>query len=128
MLAVEYMLRKQPTGVRSLILSGPYLSSPWGQGPALLDRSATQKIKQTILECEANKDFTHPDYQEAVMAFYRRHLCRMDPWPAELLESMEGMGVAVYQYMWGPSEFTLTGTLKEADLTPRLHLLHLPSC
>ena len=127
MLAVEYMLRKQPTGVRSLILSGPYLSSPlWAKDQRYWIDQLPKKIKQTILECEANKDFTHPDYQEAVMAFYRRHLCRMDPWPAELLESMEGMGVAVYQYMWGPSEFTLTGTLKEADLTPRLHLLHLP--
>ncbi len=127
MLAVEYMLRKKPTGVRSLILSGPYLSSPlWAKDQRYWIEQLPQKTRQTILECETNKDFTNPDYQDAVMEFYRHHLCRMDPWPSELMESMEGMGVEVYQYMWGPSEFTMTGTLTEADLTPQLHLLDLP--
>jgi proline iminopeptidase len=127
MLAVEYMLRKQPTGVRSLILSGPYLSSPlWAKDQRYWIDQLPQNIKHTILECEATKDFGSPSYQDAVMEFYKRHLCRMDPWPSELMESMEGMGVDVYQYMWGPSEFTMTGTLKEADLTPQLHLLDLP--
>lgn len=60
------------------------------------------------------------------MEFYKRHLCRMNPWPEDLLQSMEGMGMDVYEYMWGPSEFTMTGTLRQADLTPRLSRLSLP--
>ncbi len=127
MLAVEYLLRKQPAGIKSLILSGPYLSSPlWAKDQRYWIEQLPKKSRQTILECEASKDFTNPDYQDAVMEFYKIHLCRMDPWPEELLLSMEGMGMDVYQYMWGPSEFTMTGTLKEADLTPQLHFLNLP--
>jgi proline iminopeptidase len=127
MLAVEYMLRKKPSGIRSLILSGPYLSSPlWAKDQRYWINQLPKKTRQTILVCETKADFNNPAYQDAVMEFYQRHLCRMDPWPPELMESMEGMGVDVYQYMWGPSEFTMTGTLKEADLTPQLHLLDLP--
>ena len=127
MLAVEYLLRKRPSGIRSLILSGPYLSSPlWAKDQRYWIDQLPQKTRQTILDCETKADFNNPAYQDAVTEFYKRHLCRMDPWPPELMESMEGMGVDVYQYMWGPSEFTLTGTLKEADLTPQLHLLDLP--
>ena len=127
MLAVEYMLRKKPSGIRSLILSGPYLSSPlWAKDQRYWINQLPKKTRQTILICETKADFNNPAYQNAVMEFYQRHLCRMDPWPSELMESMEGMGMDVYQYMWGPSEFTMTGTLKEADLTPQLHLLDLP--
>lgn len=32
----------------------------------------------------------------------------------------EGLGMQVYLTMWGPSEFTCTGNLQQADLTPRL--------
>ena len=127
MLAVEYMLRKEPSGVKSLILSGPYLSSPlWTRDQRCWIDQLPADIRQTILECEDKKDYKNPAYQDAVMEFYKRHLCRMNPWPEDLLQSMEGMGMDVYEYMWGPSEFTMTGTLRQADLTPRLSRLSLP--
>lgn len=127
MLAVEYMLRKQPARVKSLILSGPYLSSPlWSKDQRDWIDDLPDSFKDTILKYEAEKNYGAPAYQEAVTAFYQLHLCRMDPWPEELLLSMEHMGTAVYEYMWGPSEFTLTGTLREADLTSRLSELSVP--
>ena len=36
------------------------------------------------------------------------------------------MGTAQYQYMWGPSEFTATGVLKNFDATAKLSLLKMP--
>jgi proline iminopeptidase len=61
--------------------------------------------------------------------FYRRHLCRLD-WFIEAVEQSlrngEGMP-PVYQSMAGPSEFTITGTLKDYDCTPQLHRLTLPT-
>ncbi|HEY3277491.1 MAG TPA: alpha/beta fold hydrolase [Syntrophorhabdaceae bacterium] len=35
-------------------------------------------------------------------------------------------GHFVYEYMWGPSEFTLTGTLKEYDRTAELKEITVP--
>jgi proline iminopeptidase len=35
-------------------------------------------------------------------------------------------GAELYGYMWGPSEFTATGTLRDYDRTSRLGELNLP--
>ena len=56
MLAVEYMLRKEPSGVKSLILSGPYLSSPlWSRDQRYWRDQLPAEIRQIILECEDKK-------------------------------------------------------------------------
>jgi proline-specific peptidases, Bacillus coagulans-type subfamily len=127
MLAVEYMLRKKPNGVVSLILSGPYLSTPrWVADQQFLISQLPENVQDTIRKYEQNGDFASPSYQEAMMVFYQKHLCRMNPWPDGLNKAMEKMGVEVYEYMWGPSEFTMTGTLKDADLTEQLSQIKVP--
>jgi len=127
MLAVEYMLRKKPEGVMSLILSGPYLSTPqWVADQQEWITQLPETVRDTILKYEANGDFAAPAYQEAMVAFYNKHLCRINPWPDALNRAFEKMGMAVYMHMWGPSEFTMTGTLKNADLTEQLHEIKIP--
>lgn len=127
MLAVEYMLRKKPEGIVSLILSGSYLSTPlWVADQQEWIAQLPENVRDTILKYEANGDFTAPAYQEAMMAFYNKHLCRLNPWPDALNRAFEKMGMAVYMHMWGPSEFTMTGTLKQADLTEQLHEIKVP--
>jgi len=127
MLATEYMIRKNPGGVVSLILSGPYLSTQrWVADQKLLISKLPQSVQDTINKYEANGDFASSSYQEAMMHFYKKYLCRLDPWPECLNRSMEKMGVEVYNYMWGPSEFTMTGTLKDADLSEKLNLIKAP--
>ncbi len=127
MLAVEYMLRKKPQGVVSLILSGPYLStSRWVTDQQIWISQLPQNVQDTITKYEENKNYSSQAYQDAMMFFYREHLCRLDPWPDCLNRAFAGMGQEVYQFMWGPSEFTVTGTLKNADLTGQLHLIETP--
>jgi len=128
MLAIEYMVMKKPSGIVSLILSGSYLSTPkWVADQQMWISQLPQNIQDTIRKYEANGDFSSPSYQEAMMYFYQKHLCRMDPWPDCLKNAMEKIGVEVYNYMWGPSEFTMTGTLRNADLTEQLHQINVPT-
>ena len=42
------------------------------------------------------------------------------------MRTFDEMGLEVYQTMWGPSEFTCTGTLGSVNLLPRLKELDLP--
>lgn len=122
MLAVEYLLQEKPSGIKSLILSAPYLSTPlWEADQAIWISQLPQNVQDTIKKYETLQDYGSPSYQEAMMVFYNKHVCRMDPWPDCLLQSMDKMGIAVYNHMWGPSEFTMTGTLKGVDLTSRLN-------
>jgi proline iminopeptidase len=127
MLAVEYLLRKKPDGVVSLILSAPYLcTETWKTDQQSWISQLPEDVRDTIRSCEEKEEYVSPAYQEAMMTFYKKHLCRMDPWPECLNRTMEKMGTGVYEYMWGPSEFTITGTLKNADLTGRLEELDIP--
>jgi proline iminopeptidase len=127
MLIVEYLLRKKPEGVVSLILSGPYLSTPrWVADQQELILQLPKNVQDTIRKHETNGDFTAAAYQEAMMIFYNKHLCRLDPWPDCLNRAMEEMGFEVYQYMWGPSEFTMTGSLKTVDLCGQLNQIKMP--
>jgi proline iminopeptidase len=127
MLAVEYMLRKKPEGVFSLILSGPYLStSKWMEDQQDLISKLPKNVQDKIRKYEKNGNFASSEYQDAMTIFYRNYLCRLNPWPEYLSKSMELMGVEVYEYMWGPSEFTMTGTLKDADLCDRLDQIKIP--
>lgn len=128
MLAVDFMLNRRSSNVVSLILSGPCLS--------VIRFTADQKawlvefpegMQRIIQEKEASRDFQSTEYQEAMWAYYKRHVCRLDPWPDCLMRSLEKMGRSVYEHMWGPSEFTMTGILKDYDRTVLLKDIKVPT-
>lgn len=48
-------------------------------------------FQDTLLKHEAAGTTDSKEYQDAMVVFYKRHLCRVDPWPAELLQSFEWM-------------------------------------
>lgn len=128
MLAVDYMLRENPRGVTSLILSGPCLNATrFAADQQRYVEQMPASVKKTIVECEARGDFSSQAYQDAMMAYYRRHVCRLDPWPDCLNSSIEKMGQQVYHHMWGPSEFTVTGSLREYNRTADLKNLNVPT-
>jgi pimeloyl-ACP methyl ester carboxylesterase len=59
--------------------------------------------------------------------FGKLHGCRADPMPLALLQMFVGMNRDIYQHMWGPSEFYATGTIKDWDVTSRLHEIGVPT-
>jgi proline iminopeptidase len=121
MLAAQYMLTAHPSGVRSLILSGPCFSSQkWIADQRAYLKQFPEPIQKVVRDAETAGKYDSTEYQKAVDEFYRRHFCRVDPWPACLKRSVN---MDVYGYMWGPSEFTATGTLKDFDCTQRVHAI-----
>ncbi len=126
MLATAYMATN-PEGVRSLNLAGPCISVPrYLQDVDRLRRELPQEIQDVLARNEAAGTEGSEEYQRAVDVFYKRHLCRMDPWPRELTNGLQNFGWDVYRYMWGPNEFRGTGTLKNYDRTADLRKLRLP--
>ncbi len=127
MLGIAYALEKGERGIRSFVFSGPCLSSK-----RFIDdqrkhiENLPEDIRKAILSSEEKGTYDSPAYQDAMMAFYRKHVCRMEEWPECLNRAMEKMGEDVYHTMWGPSEFTLTGNLKDVDLTDRLKEIDAP--
>lgn len=127
MLAVDYMLT-QPKGVVSLVLASPCLSIPKWIEDANKYKSELPKETQEILKRhEAANTTDSEEYLNATMVFYKRHICRLDPWPAELEKAFSEMNMDAYGTMWGPSEFHATGTLKNYDRTNQLSKISAPT-
>lgn len=127
MLAVEHLL-SGASGVERLVLSAPLLSSPlWMADQRALLKNMPPEVQEAVTAAESEGNFESPSYQDAMTTYYRSHLCRLDPWPDCLDRTFKELGMPVYLTMWGPSEFTSTGTLQQADLTPRLPEVHVPT-
>ncbi len=126
-LAAEYVLTKQPYQALSLILSGPLLSaSRWMADQKTYIGHLPEQVRSAIRRAERTKTFDGEDYQKALMVYYREHVCRMETWPDCLKRSFDQLNIPLYQYMWGPSEFTVTGTLKHYERVGQLKQLDLP--
>lgn len=127
-LAVEYVLTKQFQGVTSLILSGPLLSaSRWIEDQKVYIEELPEDVKKAILHGEESGKYDSDEYQNAMMVFYQKHLCRLDEWPEFLNTALSKMNISQYKYMWGPSEFTVTGILKNYERVDKLHEINLPT-
>lgn len=128
LLSVDYMLTKEPEGVISLILSGPCLSaSRWVADQKAYLLKFPETMQQVIERSEASGDFSSPEYQGTMIQYYKRHFCRLDPWPECLMRTFEKLNHTVLECLWGPSEFTITGSLKNYDQTSRLKEIKSPT-
>ena len=127
MLAAEYVLRRRPAGIRGLVLCGPLLSTPlWERDQRRHIARMSPRVRQAIAVAEECRRFDSASYQNATTEFYRAHVCRLDPWPDFLDNALGQFNQEVYLSLWGPSEFTITGSLKDANLVPRLPEIQLP--
>jgi proline-specific peptidase len=127
MLAMQYVLDRQPE-LESLTLCGsPASMIRWVSDCEELLAEQTEQTRRVIREHEAAGFTACPEYQAAILGFYRKHVCRLDPWPAGFERSFAEAGYQVYNTMNGPSEFTVTGTLKTWDIMDRLGEIRVPT-
>ncbi|MGE3110047.1 MAG: proline iminopeptidase-family hydrolase [Phycisphaerales bacterium] len=114
-------------GVRGVILAGPALNlARWDNDVRRLIADLGPERAAAIERGEATLRMDTPEFQDAMQEFYNRHVCRLDPWPAPVQRALQTMGQSVYQTLNGPTEFTVTGSLKGLDVTPMLPRLRLP--
>jgi len=118
-LALQYTLDRRPALASLILSSSPPSVSRWITDCAELRAELDQPVRDVL---------DSPEYQWAITQFYRRHVCRQDPWPACVERTFAGMGADVYLTMWGPSEFgPVTGRLRGWDVTARLAEIQVPA-
>ena len=127
MLAMQYVLDRQPDLVSLTLCGSPASMIRWVSDCEELLAAEPAEVRRVIREHEAAGFTACPEYQAAILGFYRKHVCRMDPWPAGLERSFAEAGYTVYNTMNGPSEFTVTGTLKTWDIMDRLAEIRVPT-
>jgi proline iminopeptidase len=108
MLAMQYVLDRQ-ADLESLTLCGsPASMIRWVADCEELLAEEPAETRKVIREHEHAGFTACPEYQAAILGFYRKHVCRLDPWPGGLERSFAEAGYQVYNTMNGPSEFTVT--------------------
>ncbi len=127
MLGMEYALT-DPEGVASLtVANSPASMIHWVSEANRLRADLPIEVQQILLKHEEAGTTDDPEYEEAMQAFYLRHVCRLDPWPDYVNRAFEKLGDEVYNTMNGPSEFHVIGKLKNWDITDRLGQIHIPT-
>ncbi len=127
MLATDYYF-KYHSAVRALILSSPCLNTQmWQRDADTLLATLPDSIQTIIRINEKNKTYDSPEYQKAVQIFYLKFMSKNFLSSADIDSGRKQINKNVYRYMFGPSEFTMTGTLKNYDRTNKLGEIKVPT-
>ncbi len=128
-LAQEYALT-QPHGLRALVLADTAASFPdFVAECSRLRTLLPPDVEATLRRHEEAGTTDHPEYAAACDVFYRRHVCRLDPWPDEVTEAFAWIerDPTVYHTMNGPSEFHVIGSIRDWQAKDRLGAIELPT-
>ena len=136
-LALEYYLQ-YPKGVKGIVFNSPYFStSIWVADSDTLITQLPENIQRDIAIAEKTNAFETEAYQNAMMTFYENFMIRStevnwDSIPGyELFSpSFKHKNISsnnfIYNYMWGPSEFSATGTLINYEINEALNKISVP--
>ena len=128
-LAQEYAFTSPP-GLRSLVLADTAASFPDFVAEAnRLRADLPPDIEATLRRHEDEGTTDDPAYMEACQVFYARHVCRLDPMPAEVVEAFSWLerDPTVYHTMNGPSEFHVVGSIRDWQSKDRLGSIEVPT-
>jgi len=126
MLGMDYYLT-YPDEVKAIIFSSPLFSTDmWIADADTLISTLPDSLQYKIRFHESIGQYDHPDYQEASNYYYSLYVTRKERPVVDRSHLNLASGANVYQYMWGPSEFTSTGTLRNYDRMEFLPKINIP--
>lgn len=129
MLAMEHALRAPGTVASLIVASAPASIAQWMTEANRLRLNLPADIQADLRAHESAGTTEDPGYIGAMLTYYQRHVCRLEPWPAQLMQAIAKFfeEQTVYRTMFGPSEFCVTGSLKSWEIAGRLPNLRVPT-
>jgi proline iminopeptidase len=115
-LAIEYALA-YPQHLKGLIISNMTASArSYEKYVRELRAALPDDVIKVLDRYERSGLFEAPEYQKVFFEqIYSKHLCRLSPWPEPILRTIRNLNQKIYNYLQGPNEFIVTGTLKNWD-------------
>ena len=120
----------RPAGLRGLVIASSPASYPlWREQMEVLRAKLPPEVDATLRRHEAAGTTDSAEYFDAMRVFYDRHVCRIVPWPRDYLASYMEMAndPTVYYTMNGPSEFHVTGSLRDWSVIDGLADIDVPT-
>ena len=128
-LAMEYALVHQ-NHLKGLIVCNMQSSIPGyaAYNVSILRPQMRPSLVDSLEAFESAEDYQNPTYLELIdKEFYRKHVCRLETWPEEVVGSFARLNYKLYDLMQGPSEFKVGGRIIDWDITPRLGEIAVPT-
>ncbi len=126
-LALEYYL-KYPKGIKAIIFNSPYFSTPlWKADADTLISTLPDSIQLAIKTGEKNHDYNSPGYKNANEVYFKNFGIRNTKLTSELDTAISKGNEFIYNYMWGPTEFTAAGSLINYDRVQSLKIIKVPT-
>lgn len=126
-LAIEYAL-KYPQHLKGLVISNMTASIPsYVKSINALRELLPEESVQLMKDYEVREEYEAPEYLRLMDELYKRHICRLDPWPEAVVRGFSHINPAVYNTMQGANEFIVTGTFKDWDRWADLHKISIPT-
>ena len=124
MLAIEYVLR-QPLGLAGLVLSSTLACmTSWANEARRLRDEMPEPHRSALVA--GGTAGSGRSFERAESEFDRRHVCRLPEAP-EIGRMRKESSKEVYNALWGPNEWTPTGTLSGWDVRDRLREIGVPT-
>ncbi|KAJ7655342.1 hypothetical protein B0H17DRAFT_1214130 [Mycena rosella] len=127
MLASEFIIRHQPCGLHQLVIANSLASAKLRHEAGVSLRLwLPEDVRATLKKHEGAGTTNSGEYQTAIMVFYAKHACRLQPFPPEFVHSLSlaDKDPAVFDAMMNGSEALASGW----DITDQIHLMrHVPT-
>jgi proline iminopeptidase len=128
-IVIEFILTRDTSGLKAVIFSGPLLgTNKWMEDAKILVSELPSSVRDTISKYEAIEDYDNINYQIATDKFYAKHMMRNTKVHQKNKYCVGArFNNSIYQYMWGPTEFNATGTLRSFNRIPDLPKIKHPT-
>ncbi|THH14099.1 hypothetical protein EW146_g6190 [Bondarzewia mesenterica] len=123
-LAAEFIIRRQPKGLRRVVLSNTLVSARLrNEAGARLRKALPGDIQEILRRHEEEGTTKAVEYTQAIFKFYQKHLCRIQPFPEELLYSFKQSELddTVLKNM------RKNGLEDKWDIRDKVHLIRVPT-
>ncbi len=128
-LGAEHAVR-QPVGLKALIIANsPASMELWCEAANELRQALPADVQATLQRHEDAGTTDTPEYRAASDVFYARHVCRIQPMPAEVARTFAAIDAdpTVYHAMNGPTEFHVVGSMRNWTIIDRLSRIQAPT-
>jgi proline iminopeptidase len=126
-LAVELAL-SNPSRVNSLILASPLLSSDkWVEDAWAFRRTLDYKIQERMIDYELIGNINSINYRSLILECCKKCICRLDPWPKELVVTAEGINEEISKVVLGINMFWITGDTSNYECQNHLGMITCPT-
>lgn len=128
-LGAEHAVR-QPAGLKALIIANsPASMALWSEAANELRQALPAEVQATLLQHERAGTTDSAEYRAASDVFYARHVCRVQPMPAEVARTFAAIDAdpTVYHAMNGPTEFHVIGSMRDWTIIDRLSRIQVPT-